>query len=78
MNLQTQLFQESIPGFGARVLSRLANDNARDLSNSEIERVLGHCVSPALMIGYAKEIRDMGLLTLEMLDQCKKEIEARA
>lgn len=45
------------------VLSKLRAENARDLSDDEIERCLSGCVAPNKMKAWAKEFRDLKILT---------------
>lgn len=42
-----------------QIVARLRAENARDLSDEEIERCLKGCVSPTKLISYAKKYRGL-------------------
>ena len=49
-----------------QIRAKLSAENARDLSDAEIERVFKNCVRPELMIKIAKELRDKGILQSQL------------
>lgn len=57
------------------IMGRMANEGAKDFSDTEIERTLSRCVAGGKLIELAKVLREEGALSQSLLNKYKHEIE---
>lgn len=51
-----------------RIAGKPGADDAKDLSDATLEAMLRHCAAARRLIPAAKRLRDIGLLTMEMVN----------
>ncbi len=55
-----------------QMVARLNNEHATDLSDETIDRAIGPCIGGKKLVLLAKQYRDAGLLTTDMIELWQK------